>query len=434
MLVLGLISPHVDNEKGIVNSFIIYEEDNNSEIQKLFMSVSGNIEILSFEVANELVVFELSNGYKINAQLKEYYFCKLKESSVIASSSGIDYESPFAVMILKSNNIERTHSALPLGLANKKLHLKPYPHFLNLDWRFSWKSINSILQFVTHNAQNQKICYLGCPSLALYHNVSYSESKSKWELLDKGHPGLDTWMSKDLIPIKNYRNYDVINPVPDEVIHAFDVVIMDPPWYEEYYKVFWIRALSLIKPNGIIGLSEYPGYKKKKSKILRFKETRDAVIQGVSGKDFYCSLEVSYSVPPFEKSTGQEKDFTHAALDAYRPAYMDFYKILNPSNTNPIFANDIFPFEFLLENNLNYEDGHSLRYKSDIDFNKLKSLGAHIGFRTSLKRVKKDNSNIIAWSSRNCVAQYYSAQATKYWPNNEEELFKLLQKHEKNTY
>lgn len=50
--------------------------------------------------------------------------------------------------------------------------------------------------------------------------------------------------------------YDVQDPLPFNTSQSADIIVMDPPWYHDYYKIFLSRAQALLKIGG--GLVLFP--------------------------------------------------------------------------------------------------------------------------------------------------------------------------------
>jgi hypothetical protein len=351
----------------------------------------------SIQVAAHSIVIETSS-YHIKGTIDRYYFTKLNRGETALKK---DQKVAFGERagILEVNVTEFGTKPRPVNIfkqAQGTRHLRPFPHFLDLDWRFSIEAVYAILGFVNEHAKRGRVCYLGCPSLALYHE-QLSGMEVEYILIDKGHYGISQWCNEGLIDRDKIIFHDVYDALRESEKGAFDMVIMDSPWYEEYYEVFWYRALQLVKPEKIVGVAEYPGYKPAKLKTM--KRQRRKIVRDAS-KGFFASVDISYSPPDFERAWGKDAEFTYTAINAYRPAYMDFYLIkephvdlgtLTPPHTDP------------LRQTIPLEGGHYVRCVDGLE--ELIKNGLKVSCRTrkSLSRNVHNINRIIAWSTKNTI-------------------------------
>lgn len=383
--------------KNITSDFLIIEGEEKLR-EKLKAQIEQGSSLISFSTDGNVIRIRTTKN-DFQAKVLTYYFSRLSDKTVAGQKYKIPFEGKIGVLEMELTNSEPITQITSIGKhCDKNLHRIPHEHFLDLDWRFSWEACRVILSF-THNYCNDKdklIGYLGCPSLALYHQ--YQGLSSDLRLLDKGHYAISKWCEKKLLNPEKIINYNVKNDLDRHLMHTFDMIILDPPWYEEYYFPFWRRALELIKPGGIIGISEYPGYDPKK--IKKFSDLREHLIQRIGGKDFFASIEISYSIPAFESFWGKHVQFTYPALNAYRPAYMDFYQIAEPWRK---FRESVDIPEDFLPQILELQDGHYLKMLKDIDFEQLSKNGIALKTRVTLDRYKGEPKNILGWSTNNTL-------------------------------
>ncbi len=330
--------------------------------------LADNERMHSIEVAADSIVIETSS-YHIKGTIDRYYFTKLyREKTALKKDQKVDFSE--RVGILEVNIVEFDIKPRPITIfkeAQGTLHLRPFPHFLDLDWRFSIEAVYAILGFVNEHAKGGRVCYLGCPSLALYHE-QLSGMKVDYVLIDKGHYGIDQWRNNGLIRTDKIIFQDVHEALQESEKHTFDMVIMDWPWYEEYYDVFWYRALQFVKPKGIVGVTEYPGYKPTKLKTMK-RQRRKIIRDG--RKAFFASVDISYSPPDFEIFWGKDAEFTYTAINAYRPAFMDFYLIKKPHVDLGTLTP---PYTDPLRRTIPLEGGHYLRCIDELDPKQASSL------------------------------------------------------------
>jgi hypothetical protein len=202
------------------------------------------------------------------------------------------------------------------------------------------------------------ICYLGCPSLAIWHTKLYPSDKN-WFLLDQGHFALKKWKG-NIIPESKYREYNVFNSLPSELERQYSIVITDPPWYVRDFELFWKRANQLVKPKGIIGITYYPEEldKDKSEKFWRIIFRDWTHLQ-------FGSFEIDYTIPEFEKTTGVHLDHVHLALKLYRQGHMDFYFALSTDKIDDrkLEPHQPNPFEYTFE----LEKDHHIRCRQQLD-------------------------------------------------------------------
>jgi hypothetical protein len=420
---------YLSDNKNIISSIIILESNNADIINNIRKHLQKNtLNIKNFIISNDLCKLIINNNISIEGNINTYFFTTYDKSSFIGIPDKYEILEEVGILYLKdvlTSNIEEITS-VHIHTEDNDLHLKPQPHFLDLDWRFSYKSINSILKFVSANISSGKVCYLGCPSLALYHNKRIEKKDVEFTLFDKGHYALKKWMKDGYIYEKNYKEYDVYSEIDNEYLHKYSMVIIDPPWYKDFYEMFLRRAMAFVKENGIIGIVEYPGYPGKDKKISEFRTIRKKLFKSSNDLSPFCSIEVAYNEPDFEKIWHEHIKYIHSAIGTYRPAYMDFYLI---SNTVSIKSEDVtLPnFDKYNEINIEYTNGY-VRLKED--FNKYFNNEYYWTFTTykSLKRIT-NNSQWIGWSTNNTIINVNSEKGEKI--NNQEELLKYLEKYEK---
>jgi len=291
--------------------------------------------------------------------------------------------------------------------ATNSLRSAPEAHFLDLDWRFSEETcgvVYGILQQIAGETvgRTARICYLGCPSLAVWHAVcNQDDGDSQYALLDRGHPGIEYWSANGVIPANAVSRYDVGDELPPDCVGAFDIVVMDPPWYEEYYGWFLLRGHQLLREDGgWVALAEYPGYDRDKAALLQ-RMRRDF---GLGDPVF--SRRISYSIPHFERFVPDAKRLW--AGERYRPADMDFYRIdapvldrPRPGRRPPSADLSTVAFEGITVkyNPRHVEDGgHALRQETGPDL--------QVYRYTSLKRPSsRQLADMVAWSSSNVVVR-----------------------------
>jgi len=421
------------DKTNIISSFIAFDSSQKDVIGMLKSNFYLNaLKINKITLLENLCRMTINDDIIIEGRINTYYFTKYQNLSIVQKFDNYEILENIGVLYLKDVSINKYEKigTNHIQISANDLHLKPQPHFLDLDWRFNYQSINSILNFVSANTDNEKVCYLGCPSLALYHSRQINNMKAKFTLFDKGHFALDKWIQEGHIDKNNFVEYNVYSKIPDEYLHKYDIIIMDPPWYKDFYTIFLKRAIAFVRNSGIIGIVEYPGYPGHKEKIDEFKLIRSKLFNRYSSFFPYCSIEVAYAEPDFEKSWQGHKKFVHSAIDTYRPAYMDFYLINNAEYINN--EEEETPSIYYDNKNLidiEYTKGNGyVRLKKG--FEKYFDEDAHWIFKTrkSLKRIRSEKIPWIGWSTKNTIIRIDTKKGNII--KNEKELIDNLTEYE----
>jgi hypothetical protein len=355
-----------------------------------------------------LVRIRFRNGFALEGKLETYWFGPLRlGESVPTGTFASDGPSAVARIVVGRSGVGMPGGAVEPGLTP---HAKPYPHFLDFDWRFTDRTAQWIVKTACHLAGGGPICYLGCPSAAIWHHL-LRPHKDTWLLLDRGHFALREWLNS-LIPAERYRSYNVFSALGEDTARKFAVVVTDPPWYREEYLAFCRRAAQLVAPDGCVCISDYPPcapYKPHKHKEL------DAIMRRELGRyKWRGSFEIDYEVPEFERSWGGHEQFQHLALGVYRPGYMDVYQIRRvdqervdgPPEVPPQFLPEVWPLKA----------GHYLRCARDIPF----PLGISIRRRRDIRHIRNLDPAIVCWSTANAIVTREDGTGTRV--ENREEL------------
>jgi hypothetical protein len=129
----------------------------------------------------------------------------------------------------------------------------PIPHPLDYDWRFSEVATQALLaQCLDLTRPSDTVALLGTPSV-LKAAVT-GRIPRQWILLDT-NPLMTTWLTH-AAPDARVLQWDVRqDPLPDLVA---ELVIVDPPWYEDYMRAFLWAACQLSALGGYLLVSVPP--------------------------------------------------------------------------------------------------------------------------------------------------------------------------------
>ncbi len=153
---------------------------------------------------------------------------------------------------LASNGIVSVEMTLPLlqdakrgssktnGRSQDKL---PVPHPLDFDWRFAPTATRTLSRI--SQSLGRRIACLGTPSV--FANLNESRSISNSHFFDRSDASIDYFRS---IGLFNADRLDCFRDFPPR--GQFDVIVMDPPWYEDDYKAFIWMASQLVHVNGFV--------------------------------------------------------------------------------------------------------------------------------------------------------------------------------------
>jgi hypothetical protein len=168
-----------------------------------------------------------------------------------------------------------------------KNSILPEPNPINYDWRFNDKTIGKIIEIIRDN-NFSRICLFGTPSLfPALSNIISDVSLYDINSLIKNH--FDNDIRVNIIDINNH-DFSDISPV--------DCIVMDPPWYIDFYQIWLQKAESILKPNGKI-------YSTLFQELLRPKAKREiTLIKGLAkqiGTFEILDSFLEYTTPTFEK-------------------------------------------------------------------------------------------------------------------------------------
>jgi hypothetical protein len=120
-------------------------------------------------------------------------------------------------------------------------------HPLDYEWVFSHQGKEAILDEIDHLAEGKTwtVLSMGCPSV---FRLGSDSRRHKFQLLDKNAAAWGQLSEAQLL-----TNIDLVHgEIPAMEI---DAAVVDPPWYNEFYKLFIWSATMLLRTGGKILLS-----------------------------------------------------------------------------------------------------------------------------------------------------------------------------------
>ena len=178
------------------------------------------------------------------------------------------------------------------------IDILPVPHILDFDWRFSLQAIKHLCQKIRVDAPKEKgtIVFIGTPSLWKYCAMHLPD-RLLLVLVDINASKHMAGMDKE-----NIAAIDIdINKKPGYLrkMHA-DIIVMDPPWYFNYYRLFFDRANEMAQLDTLIYCVMPPKF----TRVAAEQETVELlkILEEQYGmeKVSYHTGDVSYHTPPYE--------------------------------------------------------------------------------------------------------------------------------------
>lgn len=172
-----------------------------------------------------------------------------------------------------NDRLDRTDTAVEQFIAKLPL---PHPH--DFDWRFSIQGVRNFAKylFIYHDASHA-ICVISAPIAYVYlRKTGLFPSIS---LVERSEYTVDM-INKEFGDRGAIFSHDLQFPwPPNRPLGEFDCIIMDPPWYQDYYELFLLRASDILKQGGLIHTALFPPFAKShglqdRSSIFSFAHNR----------------------------------------------------------------------------------------------------------------------------------------------------------------
>lgn len=181
------------------------------------------------------------------------------------------------------------------------------PHPLDYDWYFSLKGARFIFTSILENylIPETSLLFLGAPLTAVYFLLAEDKLSMniKVSIIDKNE---DLLVSiKERFRKCTIIIHDLQNELPNEMKEQFEIIIMDPPWYIDYYRLFISRSAELITPDGWLYSSLFP----LNTRPHAVQERIDVItLFTTSGFSPWCILNsvLEYETPLFEEKSLQD--------------------------------------------------------------------------------------------------------------------------------
>lgn len=181
-------------------------------------------------------------------------------------------------------------------------YLLPLPHQIDYDWRFSSNGIAVFFNRINKIIESEnikKVVFIGSPSLFRFY-TKHNNQGIKFYLIDfNANKHLRSESLEQNFNIINCNvNYDMPDNVDYKMIKA-NLVIMDPPWYVEYYKKFF-DICSDICDSICLVCGVFPPVLTRDTILAERNEISNYISEYGFDKLSFEQHIIEYSTPPFE--------------------------------------------------------------------------------------------------------------------------------------
>lgn len=198
----------------------------------------------------------------------------------------------------------RAIDARALNAAAKRteafLEKLPIPHPHDFDWRFSVAGIRSFVSHIArYHDKSDAICVVAAPTV--YAFLRCLDHFGDIALVERSEETVDT-IRQFFHDSHNVSSHDLQYPWPPRFIGEFRGIIMDPPWYQDYYELFLLRSTEILSEGGFIHTALFPPFAKTHSLAERASIIAFAQNRGLYLVELANGL-LEYESPPFEKTS-----------------------------------------------------------------------------------------------------------------------------------
>lgn len=217
-------------------------------------------------------------------------------------SSASFQENPLAAAIVRNAQTPHADSSIP--------HRAPVPHPLDYDWRYGSKALATLTQMIERLVpRGGRVVLIGAPTLVkplLRRSNGYRIS-----LVDRNPFWRDQFAEVDV------QTLDVsTDDCPESVRASADLVVIDPPWYDDGYAAFVWFARQSLRRAGKLAVSVLPVGTRPSAAKDRGHLERLVKGYGFSLVERHASI-LDYATPPFEVNAMRAAGI-HAKLEQWR--------------------------------------------------------------------------------------------------------------------
>jgi dGTPase len=175
----------------------------------------------------------------------------------------------------------------------------PIPHAHDFDWRFSVPGVRAFVEhLLRYHEPADSICVIAAPTV--YAFLRHLDYFTHIALVERSENTVQ--VVQNAFGSISVCSWDLQRPWPPHFVSEFDCILMDPPWYQDYYELFILRAIEILAEGGLIHTALFPSFAKghalaERSAIFSFAhnwglylvELRNGILQ--------------YASTPFEKKS-----------------------------------------------------------------------------------------------------------------------------------
>lgn len=296
------------------------------------------------------------------------------------------------------------------------------PHSLDYEWWFTLDTLEYVCQRMQDmiDLRLAKLCFLGSPLVGAFCHCM--QVGNEICIVDISAPTLRAIEvgSINFGAELHLVHHDLQHPLPKVLLHNFDLVFLDPPWYVDYYQLFISRAVELID-NGLICVALFPLLTRPRAIEERYEIFERIVDMGLIPVSLETEV-LGYKTPFFEEISLTQKGIK--LRDNWRKGDL---LILTTSNLTKPFITGDYQIEMenwrevvIGRNKVKIKINNSKEYEmpsieplySDSEILKSVSRRAperkDIGLWTSGHRVFKLSGNDVILIILECLSQHLS--------------------------
>lgn len=217
-------------------------------------------------------------------------------------SSALFQENPFAAAVVRDAQTPLASPSMP--------YRAPVPHPLDYDWRYGSKAIATLTQMIERSvAPGGRVVLIGAPTLV--EPLLRQSNGYRISLVDRNPFWRDQFADVDV------QTLDVsTDDCPESVRASADLVVIDPPWYDDGYATFVWFARQSLRSAGKLAVSVLPVGTRPSAMKDRGHLERLLRDYGFSLVKQHDSV-LDYATPPFEVNAMRAAGI-HARLEHWR--------------------------------------------------------------------------------------------------------------------
>lgn len=210
--------------------------------------------------------------------------------------------------------VERPHSRSPAKIEAPSIIL-PEPHPHDFDWRFDASTTSKLVDLMCQNLPPYgRILLIGAPSL-FAAMVQLGDDAPPTTLVDWNQSLNLVFDNASLPSHLRFICVDLLHQALPSDMEPVDIVVCDPPWYPEYYRIFLGQGASLIRVGGVVYVSLFPVNTRPGAADDRAQVLGALQASGLHIRDLSAGA-LAYRTPAFERTSLQSVGLT--SLSAWR--------------------------------------------------------------------------------------------------------------------